>query len=119
LALVLVSSFWIGLCVGAQVEKKCGKQRGASLAAARYPVKKIPLLRPPLPRASKTGGIVRPEITTPERKLQLKKRRKPAFLLGEIISPRAGAFVISTIGIKSDEGHPPCNRARRGMDLTY
>jgi hypothetical protein len=56
------------------------------LAAARSPLKNMPLLWPPLNRASKTGGNVRLEITTPERKLQLKKRRKPAFLLGEIIS---------------------------------
>ena len=43
---------------------------------------------------------MRPEITTPERKLQLKKRRKPALLLGEIISPVSSHLVIARFGIE-------------------
>jgi len=65
---------------------KTSASSGALLAVALSPLKKKPLLWPPQYRASKTGGNVRREITTPGTKLQLKKRRKPAFLLGEIAS---------------------------------
>src|SRR5262249_33759662 len=44
----------------------------------------MPLLRPTQSRASKTGDFCDAKITTPEMKLQPKKREKPAFLLGEI-----------------------------------
>jgi hypothetical protein len=83
-----VSSFWIDLCVVAQALKKLRRATrcpagGGSVAAKKY----APALAAPS-SGQQNRGIVRPEITTPERKLQLKKRGKPAFLLGEIISLR-------------------------------
>jgi hypothetical protein len=69
-----LSSFWINLCVAAQALKKLRRE----LISPRWrrPIaaqKETPAVAAPFRRASKTGGVVRPEITTPETKLQLKK----------------------------------------------